>query len=277
MSERIIVSLTTWSERMNNLPTVLNSIEEQSVRPDHIVLNLAYEETIPNHIQSYLDKYHIEVFRVPDTKVYKKLIPTLKRYPNDIVINIDDDWLYPHGMIADFIETHHRYPNHPISGNRVVLSEMICHCGCASLTKLEYFQPFIELIDNDIIHNCPCDDIVYTYFANKAKHPYITTKNQYFLNMTPITNGEGYSAKIGDSAQQKTLSYLIKKYGELPSFTNNYLSDPYIANILYHIHYQEKKTIQENATEHIRNTIAYNVGKFITSPFSFIRHKLFTK
>lgn len=272
MSERIIVSLTTWNERINNIPTVLNTILEQSVKPDHIVLNLAYEEIIPNNIQSYLDKNHVEVFRTPDTKVYKKLIPTLRRYPNDIVISIDDDWLYPKGMIADFLEIHHTHPDNPISGNRLVYHEMICHCGCASLTKAEYFQPYLDVINN-VIPFCPCDDIVYTYFANKAGHPYIVTHDEYFTNMTPFNEGKGYSESIEEDSLSKSLSYLINKYGEAPHYPNGYIEDKYLADILYRIYKGSALQIKKDTAAEIRATHAYRIGRKILKPFSFIKRR----
>ena len=61
MTERIIVSLTTWSKRIGNLPTVLDTILAQTQRPDLIVVNLAYDEIIPDAIQTYFNTNNIEV------------------------------------------------------------------------------------------------------------------------------------------------------------------------------------------------------------------------
>ena len=74
--EEIIVSLTTWSARINNLPVVLNSILEQTVKADKIIVNLAYNEYIPHDVFVFLESNGIEVFYTDDTKVYKKFIPT---------------------------------------------------------------------------------------------------------------------------------------------------------------------------------------------------------
>lgn len=273
MGERIIVSLTTWEKRIGNIPAVLDTIINQSLKPNLIVLNLAFDEQIPDNIQTYIDAKKIEVFRTSDTKVYKKLIPTLKRYPDDVVISIDDDWLYPKGMIADFIDLHQKYPNNPISGNRFVFSEMICHCGCASLTKAEYFQPFLEQIDDDVIQNCPCDDVVYTYFTNKAGHPYITSKELYFRNMIPYNQGSGYSENIaGEDTLADNLTFLIQHFGELPHFPNTYIDDPYMAQLLHHIHYQDKANSLQECAQKIHNTHAYKTGKLLLSPLNAIKN-----
>lgn len=192
-SEKIIVSLTTWKPRIGNIPVVLDTIFDQTKRPDKVVLNLSFDEIIPDDIQDYIDHHNVEIFRVPDTKVYKKLIPTLLRYPDDCIISIDDDFLYPKTMIEDFWETHLRFPDSPISGNAVVLFEMQCHCGCASLTKAEFFGKYLPMIDAALMENCLSDDIVYTFLSTKNKHPYLRTEHQYFENMESYNSVISYT------------------------------------------------------------------------------------
>lgn len=179
--ERIIISMTSYKHRLKNIPTVLDTIYAQTLRPDLVVLNLAFDEEVPDEVQNYIAKHKIEVNRVKDTKVYKKLIPTLKKYPNDCIITIDDDFLYPKGMIEDFWKVHIQYPDFPISGNKVFYNVYQCHCGCASLMKADYLGNYIDNIDEDVMRNCPCDDIVYTYLSNKNGHPYMRTCGLYFL------------------------------------------------------------------------------------------------
>ena len=149
VKERVIVSLTTYSKRIGNIPVVLDTIFAQTVPPDLVVLNLAYDEVIPEYVIKYIESHSIEVNRVPDTKVYKKLIPTLKKFPQDSIISIDDDFLYPSNMIEDFLHIHKLYPNNPISGNDVVQYGMQCHCGCASLMKYCFLGNEIDYIDDE--------------------------------------------------------------------------------------------------------------------------------
>ena len=269
----VIVTLTSYGPRLGNLPIVLDTIYRQTVPPDLVVLNLAHNEIVPTEVLNYLSERNVEINRVEDTKVYKKLIPTLKKYPDDVVISIDDDWLYPNGMIADFLEIHREYPNNPISGNGFIYSEMICHCGCASLTKAEYFGSYLNDI-SDVIPNCPCDDIVYTYFANKAGHPYIVTNEKYFTNMTPFNGDNGYSETIaGEQQIEISFSFLIQKYGELPHFTSAYIEDPYIASLLYQIHDSLKKDTREKAISELRSTHAFKLGKRILKPLMHIKRR----
>lgn len=274
MKERIIVSLTTYSKRINNIPAVLDTIFSQTVPPDFVVLNLAYEEIVPEEVQRYIDTHPIEVNRVADTKVFKKLLPTLKKYPNDCIIAIDDDWLYPKGMIADFIKMHERYPHCPISGNRIILFGRQCHCGCASLVKSEYFGGELDLIDDDVFRNCPSDDIVYTYFVNKAGFSYIRTAEVYYKNMVSYNEGESYTvSEDGFDGIAKSYSYLENRFGRVDAPLKSYISDSYIADLLHDIHSKDVQRKMEDVRNEIRSSITYKVGRALVNPFLGFKRK----
>ena len=276
MCERIIVTLTTWEKRIKNIPAVLDTIFAQSLPPDFVVLNLAYNEEIPSIVQDYIANHRIEINRVPDTKVYKKLLPTLKKYPNDCIIAIDDDWLYPDGMIEDFVNTHHKYPNNPISGNNEILYHLQCHCGCASLVKTSYFGEYLNLIDDDVIEHCSSDDIVYTYFASKAGNPYIRTNKLYFNNMQPFNNSDSYSETIvKGNGIYSSFMYLTDRFGKLSLCISSYIKDQSIAKLIQDIIEDEyiqgyKKGVKE--TEHIYlSSYTYRLGLFLLNPLIWIK------
>lgn len=277
--ERVIVSLTTWSKRIKNIPVVLDTIFAQTLQPNLIVLNLAFDEQIPEMVQKYIDNHPIEVNRVPDTKVFKKLIPTLKKYPNDCIISIDDDWLYPESMIADFMEVHKLYPNNPISGNREILFNMQCHCGCASLTKAEYFGKYLFLINDEIINNCPSDDIVYTFFSYKAGHPYLRSKDLYFTNMKVYNNDNGYSTfNVAPGEIEKSYKYLKKMFGIQDNYVNCYIEDLELANIVYEISNKNKSIAYieglRAGEKRIYDSISYKLGNFLVKPLIWIKDRL---
>ena len=279
MKEKIIVSLTTWSKRIGNLPVVLDTIFNQSMQPDLIVLNLAFNEIIPNDIQLYINAHNIEINRVPDTKVYKKIIPTLKKYPNDCIISIDDDWLYPEGMIADLIKMHTLYPNYPISGNDVVLFGLQCHCGCSSLTKADFFGDYLNQIDDEIINKCPSSDIVYTFFSSLSGHPYIRTEGQYFSNMQPYGQDEGYSEKnqiMFESINQSFL-YLTERFGTVPSPFFYYFDDKYWSKFCSDIMSKSIKSTIEQTEGKIYNTHTFQLGQFILKPYFWFRNKVLNR
>lgn len=98
---QIIVSLTTYSKRIYSVYLTIESLFRQTIKPNKIILWLAEDEykNIPCLLKILQDK-GLEIRFCKDIKSYKKLIPTLKKYPNDIIITVDDDIIYP----IDFIE-----------------------------------------------------------------------------------------------------------------------------------------------------------------------------
>ncbi len=279
MKERIIISLTTWSKRIANIPVVLDTIFSQTLPPDKVVINLSIDEQIPLDVQDYITKHFIEVNRVPDTKVYKKLIPTLKKYPNDCIISIDDDWLYPDEMIADFMEAHRLYPNNPISGNREIYFNMQCHCGCASLMKAAFLGSYLDLIDEEIYANCPSDDMTYTYFANKSGYPYMRTKGMYFTNMRSYNNCNSYTISMtctNSDGIRETYFYLVEKYGNLVGFISLYVKDNTICNIINDIYNQNIIKSRIKGHKEIYSTKSYRIGNAILKPFCYLKY-LFIK
>lgn len=271
--ERVIVSLTTWERRITNLPTVLDSIFSQSVVPDRVVLNLSYLLVLPDEIAEYLSSHNVEINRVDDTKVYKKIIPTLKKYPDDCIISIDDDWIYPPGMIEEFLALHKKYPQNPISGNKELYLGFPVHCGCASLTKAAFFDN-INLIDDDVIAHCKSDDIVYTYFSIKSRHPYIWTENNYFTNMIPFCPNDAYTNQIKTctNLELSTLEYLISRFGNLPDLFDSYSLDPILTPIFRKSFDQTISRNYVDGENSIRDTYSYKLGHFILSPI----YKLFS-
>ncbi len=277
--ERVIVSLTTYSKRIGNIPVVLDTIFAQTVPPDLIVLNLAYDEVIPDDVKKYIESHPIEVNRVPDTKVYKKLIPTLKKYPQDSIISIDDDFLYPNNMIEDFLHIHKLYPDNPISGNDVVLYGMQCHCGCASLVKYCYLGNEIEHIDDEVMKHCPSDDLVYTYFSNRNNHPYIRTNELYFNNMQSYLEGDSYSNEVGGGTGiTDTYDYLIKRFGKLEqNLILQYIpnADSYIVSVIDHVYRKGYGTQMffmgyDQGVKEMQSSFPFRIGNLILLPLKWL-------
>lgn len=276
MSEKIIVSLTSYGERLNNLPVVLDTIYAQTMLPDKVVLNLAYEEVLPKMVDDYLMSHNVEINRVPDTKVYKKIIPTLERYPDDCIISIDDDWLYPKQMIEDFINIHKKYPNNPISGNKVVIEGLVCHCGCASLVKKVYLEKCLDLFNEEVFTNCKSDDVFYSYCATKSGHPYVRTEGLYFTNMKPYNSIDSYS-KTYPKCISDTMNYLNCRYGRIGNIIEMYLSngiDDHIIGIINDIedNYKKENDHVRNICVGLKKSKSYRLGNLLLKPFIIIKN-----
>ena len=172
---------------------MFRSILSQSVRPDVIVLNLAHGEVVPENLSVMMEKEDVE-FRVNytnNTYVWKKFLPTFELYPDDVIICIDDDFIYPSDMIQDFIETYQANPKKPVSGNKITLYGLQCHCGCASLVKKEFFDG-IE-ITPEMIDKCHSSDFVYTWLLAQKGIFYQRTKKQYFHNMAELRHEDAWT------------------------------------------------------------------------------------
>ncbi len=270
--ERIIVSITSYSKRIVNIPPVLDTIFSQTLPPDLVVLNLALEEIVPADVQKYIDIHKIEINRVQDTKVYKKLIPTLLKYPDDCIISIDDDFLYPSGMIEDFIKIHRIFPDFPISGNNVVLWGFQCHCGCASLMKLSYLGNYIKNIDGEVMRYCLSDDLVYTYFANKNGHPYMRTSGLYFLNMPSYNEGDSYTegTNRGESLID-SYNYLVNRFGKLDNNIKYYLKGKEMDGLVTDIMKSYKRMGVKDGCESVCSSYSYRIGELMLRPLKLIR------
>ena len=157
-------------------------------------------------------------------------------------------------------------------GNRVVFFGRQCHCGCASLVKSEFLGDGLQLIDDEVIRNCPSDDIVYTYFANKAGLSYIRTEAEYFKNMTPFNEGESYTeSEDGYEGVDKSFRYLSERFGYVEAPLKPYVSDTYIADLLHDIHQKDIKRQREEAKQEVYSSITFRVGSALLKPFSFLK------
>lgn len=102
--KQIIVSLTSYPERMYDLKYTLYSLLKQSLKPDKVILWLAREQ-YPNKEQDISDailnmqKWGLSIMWCEDIKSYKKLIPTMQMYPDDIIVTADDDIFYPENWL----------------------------------------------------------------------------------------------------------------------------------------------------------------------------------
>lgn len=112
--KELIVSFTTYNKRIHDVHLVVESIAQQTLKPNRLILWLDEDEFTLDTIPLILKKQMVrglEVCFCPNYRSYKKLIPTLQKYPDATVITIDDDILYPHDMIECLVREHNSYPN----------------------------------------------------------------------------------------------------------------------------------------------------------------------
>ena len=111
--ERVIVSLASYPVRFEHIHICLKSMMMQSVKPDRIIVWL--DDNIDKRMLTSkmleLEEYGIEYRFVRDLKAHKKYIYVMQEFPDDIIITIDDDVIYPKDLIETLVNTHKRYPD----------------------------------------------------------------------------------------------------------------------------------------------------------------------
>lgn len=114
-SERIVVSLSTIPSRAGHLRSVLNSLLDQSVSADRIVLALpshSARENIPYPSESDLDlPPGVDVISAKDVGPITKLLPTLAIEPDAIIVVVDDDVIYPYHFLETLLDAHRAHPH----------------------------------------------------------------------------------------------------------------------------------------------------------------------
>ena len=117
---QIIISLTSFPERINEVSYCIYSLLNQKFKPDKVILWLAEEQfqykeqDLPISLLN-LRNNGLTIKWCEDIKSYKKLIPALKEYPNDFIVTVDDDIYYHEDWLDKMWNTYKKYPNTIIS------------------------------------------------------------------------------------------------------------------------------------------------------------------
>ena len=120
---RLIASLTTFPERVNSVANTIKTIMNQTVKADEINLYLAIEQfpskenSLPSELLK-LKEFGLQIKFCNDIKSYKKIIPALKEYKNDVIITFDDDIYYEKDTIETLYNSYLKSPKN-IQANRI--------------------------------------------------------------------------------------------------------------------------------------------------------------
>lgn len=117
----IVVSMTSWTKRITYVKQVVESIMNNTVKPDRVYLNLSKTEfngiELPKDLVDYFNSDNrliINWIGGPNVKAMKKIFPILDYLQDDdIIIDADDDILFPKDLIEsrifDFEKYNRRY------------------------------------------------------------------------------------------------------------------------------------------------------------------------
>jgi hypothetical protein len=135
-SNRIIVSLTTFPLRINKVWIAIESILRQTHKPDKIILWLSKnqfpsENILPKKLIEQKNRGLEIRFCEGDIKSHKKYYYTIKEFPNDFLLTIDDDIIYPTTLISQLVDLNKIYP-----------TAICCHLALKIQIEGEKLQPF---------------------------------------------------------------------------------------------------------------------------------------
>lgn len=158
--KEFIVSLTSWKKRIDIVHNAIESIMNQTVKPDKIVLNLSLDEfpsgndELPENLTSLIEN-GLEIGWVKkNSRSFKKLIPTLDKYRDAIVMTIDDDIVYPNDFIEKKIPLYHDKPLSFDNGHLFMT-------GYCSFYEYRFFGDYLHKFDNELVWYSNEDDMAY--------------------------------------------------------------------------------------------------------------------
>lgn len=124
----VVVSLTTSPRRIPHIKKLLDTLTNQTVPPDAIVLNLPYvfkrNNSTFDEIPPFITENPvIKVNRCEDIGPATKILPTVSLFsnPETILISVDDDIEYRNNFIETLLKYNAKAPNAVITGQTFML------------------------------------------------------------------------------------------------------------------------------------------------------------
>ena len=216
----LVVTMTSWVKRIGNVKKVVESVMDNTMKPDILYLNLSKTEfkgiELPEDLVEYFnsdDRLVINWVDGENTKSMKKVFPVLQYLDDDdIIVNIDDDALLPNTFIEN------RYYDFKIKKSPItscnnpkyhyIDKELnIWSCGPGSLFQKKMLKGYEKIIDNALIHTYN-DDWCYStllwlngyrftpcssYFMQNGAIDYNGTKLKKFNDVEPMGKNHVYT------------------------------------------------------------------------------------
>ncbi|MDR1726408.1 MAG: glycosyltransferase family 2 protein [Acidobacteriota bacterium] len=109
----LVVSLTTYGKRSYAVHLTIETLLNQTMRPKRVILWLDGSEfsdsSLPVPLRLQRER-GLEIAYCHDVKSYKKLVPALAKHPDETIVTIDDDILYPFDLIESLYREHAKSP-----------------------------------------------------------------------------------------------------------------------------------------------------------------------
>lgn len=193
----IVVTMTSWKKRINNVSKTIVTLLKNTIKPRCIELNLSEEEfqnkekDLPEDLILLANKEQVNINWVgANTKSFKKLIPTLKKYWNEkdlYIFTADDDIIYQPDILERFKKSMLDNEEKKV----VCFGNYVCRLngqpvvrGGACMYKVDFFtEKLWEDLTEDVIQTNE-DDWWYSYhfLTNGGRKVCYTGYNLNFFN-----------------------------------------------------------------------------------------------
>lgn len=227
----IVVTMTSWIRRIQNVKKVLQSIMTQTKLPDKVYLNLSKTEfngvRLPKDLEDYINKSKGKIIlnwvEGPNTKPFKKIFPILKYLQDDdIILNVDDDRVPDSRFIENRVADFNKYKT-AISGCHIgidgyangILPELKTYMISGCLYQKKMFNHWDEILNDDIIKTNH-DDCFYDFLIwLNGYAPKICTASPTKNFDSPFEKTPALHGSIGCEKATPSTQINIKRFKEV--------------------------------------------------------------
>jgi hypothetical protein len=114
MNGNIIISLTSFPERISTVYITIDTLLCQTMKPQKVILWLASsqfqgKEKLPKRLLE-MEERGLEIRFCDDLRSHKKYYYTMLEFPDNIIITVDDDMFYPFALVEKLYNKHLEFP-----------------------------------------------------------------------------------------------------------------------------------------------------------------------
>jgi len=193
----LIVSLTTIPSRIDSVYLVIETLLQQSMKPDYLILwlsetNFSYKslKNLNRGTRMLINQKNrgLKIKFCKDLRSYTKILYTLKYYPEAIVVSADDDLYYPKNWLRELYDSYRKFPKY-------------IHCHAAFFMKKltsNSLLPYAEwLTPNDKFQGTSLNIFPWTgqgcLFPPGSLHPEVFNE-KVFLKISPYHDDAWFKA-----------------------------------------------------------------------------------
>ena len=179
----LIVSLTSFPERINDVWKVIVSLKSQTYLPEKIILWLSLEQFPDKRIPKILRELEDDVFSIKfvkeDIRSYKKFFYAMQEFPDSSIITVDDDMYYHRDMIRLLLEKSEIHPDCVISSRvrKIKYRE-------GEVAPYERWSTLVRVKDNEDLCQIGVDGVLYP----AGSLPAVSFDKNIFLRIAPTAD-----------------------------------------------------------------------------------------